>query len=102
MPSDDTVNSEIFARILSSRILLKDIRAFATVNIIAILVRFTYISKRQTGFAILQGFYFHETSHWHWRSFTKIQTWSLVLDSIIDLTLEIQCCLGNLDLFGNN
>ena len=102
MPSADAVNSEIFTRTLFSRILLKDTHAFYTVKKIAIFVRFTYISKRQTGFAILRGFYLRETSHLHWQSFKKIQTWSLDLDSTIDLTLEIQCCLGNLDLFGNN
>ena len=33
--------------------------------------RFTYINKRQTDFAILRGFYFHETSYV--RSFAKIK-----------------------------
>ena len=33
---------------------------------------FTYINKGQSDFAILQGFYFHETSHM--RSFAKIKS----------------------------
>ena len=64
-----TVDSEIFERILFSRIALKDIelcKKFATK------ARFTYINKRQSDFAISRGFYFHETSHM--RSFGKIKS----------------------------
>ena len=39
---------------------------------IATKARFTYISKRQSDFAISRGFYFHETSHM--RSFEKINS----------------------------
>ena len=49
------VNSEIFERILFSRKALKDI--FATLkNRDYVMI----ISKRQTGFAISRGLYFHE------------------------------------------
>ena len=55
-----TVDSEIFARILFSRIALKDILAMLK---FATKARFTYINKRKSDFAISRGFYFHETSH---------------------------------------
>ena len=56
----NTVNSEMFARILFSRIALGDI--FATSKFVT-RPWFIYISKRQSNFAIWRGFYFHETSH---------------------------------------
>ena len=53
-----TVNSEIFAGILFSQIALKDI---FTMLKFASWACFTYISKLHSDFAILRGFYFHET-----------------------------------------
>ena len=55
----DTVNPEIFARILFSRIALK--KLFAALKV-ATRAWYTYISKR-SDFGISRGFYFHETSH---------------------------------------
>ena len=63
-----TVNLEIFARILFSRIVFKDI--YATSKFVT-RVCFTYISKRQSDFAISREFYYHEASHI--RSFAKIK-----------------------------
>ena len=54
-----TVNSEIFARILFSRVALKDI--VATIKKIATRSWFTFINKRQNDLAFSRGFYFHET-----------------------------------------
>ena len=65
---EHTVNPEIFARILFSRITLKDL--FAKVKI-ATKACFTIISRRQRDFAISRGFYFHETSQM--RSFAKLK-----------------------------
>ena len=53
----NTVNSEIFMRILFSGIALKDI--FVTLKI-ATRAGFTYIGKRQSDCAHLPGFNFHE------------------------------------------
>ena len=64
-----TVNSEIFARILFSRIVLNHI--FATLKI-ATRVWFTNINKIQSEIANSWGLYFHETSHM--RSFAKIRS----------------------------
>ena len=58
-PYRKNVNSEIFANILFSRIALKEyVRRLKFVT----KAWFTYISKLPSDFAILQGFYFHETS----------------------------------------
>ena len=54
----DTVNSEIFSRILSLRKALKDI--FVTLKIMT-MARFSHINNRQSDLAIVRGFYFHET-----------------------------------------
>ena len=53
-----TENVEIFGRILFSRIVLRHICHVKNSQLIT--SWFTYIRK-QTDFAILQGFYFHET-----------------------------------------
>ena len=66
----NTVDSEIFVRILFSRIALKNIKS--DVKKLATKARFTYINKGQSDFAISQGFYFHETSQM--RSFAKIKS----------------------------
>ena len=52
-----TVNSEIFASILFSRIVLKDIFAMFGIH----RAFFTYICKQQNEFSISRGFYFHKT-----------------------------------------
>ena len=54
-----TVNSEIFARILFSRIALKAI--FTSLKL-TIRAWFTNISQLQNDFNISRGFHFHETS----------------------------------------
>ena len=64
-----TVNLEIFARVLFSRIALKDI---LTMLKLKTRTWFTYISKLEGDFATSGGLYFHETSHK--RSFPKIKT----------------------------
>ena len=64
----NTVNQEIFAIIIFSRIALKDI--FVTLKI-RTRAWFTYISKQKSYLGISQGFYFQETSHM--RSFAKIK-----------------------------
>ena len=64
-----TVNPEIFARILFSRIALKTYlrrQKFAT------RAWCTNISKRQSDYAISRGFYFHETSHIPSRKFPNL------------------------------
>ena len=63
-----TVNSEIFAKILFSRIALKDI--FATFKIRDQVMIYLYQSTTEC-FAISRGFYFRETSHM--QSFAKIK-----------------------------
>ena len=62
-----TVNPEIFARILSSRIALKYI--FAMVKIVT--RHDLPISVNDSGFGILRGFYLHETLHM--QNFAKIK-----------------------------
>ena len=61
--------SEIFARILFSRLALKEKQMYLPCKNFATRA-FTYMSKRLSNFAILRGVYFHETSHA--RSFAKI------------------------------
>ena len=56
----NTIDSEIFARIVFSRIALKDILVMCK---FATKAKFTYVNKRPSGFAISRGFYFHETLH---------------------------------------
>ena len=63
-----TVNPEFFAKPLFSRTVLKDI--FVMLQICD-KGRFTYIIKQKSNSAILQGFYFHKTSHM--QSFAKIK-----------------------------
>ena len=62
----NTVNPENFARILFSRIVLKDI--YVTLKFTT-RAWFKYISKRHSDYGISQWFYFHETSYM--RSFAK-------------------------------
>ena len=63
-----TVNLEVFARILFLQTALKD--TFVTLSILDKGMIYM-ISKRQSDFGILWGFYFHEISHM--RSFMKIK-----------------------------
>ena len=55
-----TGDSEIFARILFSRIALNDILVICKIRDYN--ARFTYINKPQSCFAISRGVYFHVTS----------------------------------------
>ena len=88
-----TVNSEIFARNVLSRIALKDL--FVTLKICDFSTWFSYISKCQIIFAISRGFYFHKTSHM--RSFAEkknsqkllnLQYFHIYCSLIWTLTLE--------------
>ena len=82
----NTVNLEIFARNLFSRIALKDI--FAKLKF-AIRPWCTYISKRQSDLVILREFYFRKTSHM--RSFAKIKPSRNY--RIYSITENVQSCV---------
>ena len=65
-----TVKSEVFARILFSRIALKAIFKLPRQN--SRLGHGLPASINDSDFDISQGYYFHETSHLQMRSFVKI------------------------------
>ena len=106
MPSADTVNSENFERILFSRVLLKDIHAFATVK----KSRFWYDLPTLVNVRLVspfcEGSIFTKLHIGIGEASRKYKDGHWILAALhftcIDLTLEIQCCLGKHDLFGNN
>ena len=72
-----TVNSEIFARNLSSRIALKDI--FATLKFMT-KACFNYVNTRQSDFVISRGFYYLETS-----KFLENKTLAKIIEFTVDI-----------------
>ena len=88
--SQVTADSEIFARILFSRIALKDILVMEKKLRLRQDLPTMYINKRQSDFAISRGLYFHETSH----SFAKIKSSRTFpnLQYCVFVLSEYKCC----------